>query len=78
MAEQKIGPVLDGLGVTLDMEDDDLIASAVVLAKVVDNDGQVALYIGVSHGLSWIDQLGLLAAAQQVSQQTTIGPRDED
>lgn len=78
MTEQKIGPILDGLGVTLDMDDGDLIASAVVLAKVIDSDGDVSLYIGTSDGLSWIDQLGLLAAAHQVSQQTTIGPRDED
>lgn len=68
MSEQKIGPILDGLGVTLDLDDGDLIASVIVLAKVVDADGLVSLYVGDSEGLSWIDQMGLLAAAQNVVQ----------
>ncbi|MFW3477339.1 hypothetical protein [Streptomyces microflavus] len=56
--EQKIGDILDGLGVTLDMEDGDLIASALVLAKVVDSAGDVSLALIKSEGLSWIDQKG--------------------
>lgn len=78
MSEQKIGPVLDGLGVTLDLDDGDLVESVVVIAKVVDTDGQASLYLGDSEGMSWIDRIGLLAAAQQVVQQVPFEHRDED
>lgn len=78
MSEQPAGPILDGLGITIDLADGDLIASAVVLAKVIGADGQVSIYIGDSEGLSWIEQMGLLAAAQNVIQQTSYEHRDED
>lgn len=75
--EQKIGEVLDGLGITLDLDDGDLVASALVLAKVVGEDGQVSLFVGESEGLSWLEQIGLVTAAQQAIQQTQIAPRDD-
>lgn len=78
MTDQQIGPVLDGLGVTLDLDDGDLVASALVLAKVVGKDGEVSLFVGESDGLSWLDQIGLVTAAQQVIQQTQFAPREED
>ena len=66
MADQPIGPVLDGLGVTIDLDGGDLVESAVVIAKVHLADGSVSVALSDSTGLSWIDQLGLLAAAQQI------------
>lgn len=66
MADQPIGPILDGLGVTIDLDDGDLIESALVLAKHVDADGLVSLSLASSDGMSWLEQLGLLAAAQQI------------
>lgn len=66
MADQQAGPILDGLGITLSLEDGDLIASALVLAKVVKADGQVALLIEDSEGMSWLDQLGLVSAADAI------------
>ena len=63
MSEQQSGPILDGLGVTLDLSDGDLIASAMVIAKVVTKDGEVTLLLADSEGMSWLDQLGLVTAA---------------
>lgn len=65
-ADQRAGPILDGLGITLNLEDGDLVASALVLAKVVKVDGQVALLIEDSDGMSWLDQHGLVAAAAAI------------
>jgi hypothetical protein len=62
MTEQPAGPILDGLGVTLDLAEGDLVASAIVLAKVVNTEGDVALVIGSSEGISWLEQLGLVTA----------------
>ena len=63
MAEQQAGPILDGLGITLDLGDGDLVASALVIAKVVTEEGQVTLLIAESEGMSWLDQYGLIAAS---------------
>lgn len=73
MTEQPIGPILDGLGMTLELDDGDLVASACVIAKVVDKDGDVSLAMGSSEGLSWIEQNGLISSAQQIINQTEIG-----
>jgi hypothetical protein len=77
VTEQPIGPILDGLGTTIDLEDGDLVASAFVIAKVVDRDGDVALTLASSEGLSWIDQNGLLTSAQQIVNQAEIGKKGD-
>lgn len=66
MAEQKIGYLLDSLGITLDLAEDDLITDAVVLIKIVGGEGGVGLGIANSEGCSWLEQLGLITAADQV------------
>lgn len=78
MAEaRKIGDILDGLDVELDMDDGDLVASALVLAKVIQADGTVTLGMAQSDGCSWIEQAGLLAAAQQVVNQAPVISDDD-
>jgi hypothetical protein len=78
MTEQPIGAILDGLGATIDLDEGDLVASAFVIAKVVDSSGGVSLALASSDGLSWIEQNGLLASAQQIVNQATIGQKGED
>ncbi|GAA3153631.1 hypothetical protein ACFQ0X_43630 [Streptomyces rectiviolaceus] len=78
MTEQPIGPILDGLGVSLEVDDGDLIASAVVILKVLDKDGDAALALATSEGLSWIDQNGLLASAQQIVNQGAVLTKGDD
>lgn len=78
MTEQPMGPILDGLGNTLEMDEGDLVSSALVIAKVVDKDGEVSLALSCSEGLSWIDQNGLLTSAQQIVNQSEIGKRGDE
>jgi hypothetical protein len=78
MTEQAIGPILDGLGTTIALDDGDLVASALVIVKVIDSDGEVSLSLASSDGLSWIDQNGLLTSAQQVVNQEEIGRKDDE
>lgn len=78
MTEQLIGPILDGLGTTIDLDNGDLVASAFVIAKVIDRDGDAVLTLASSDGLSWIEQNGLLASAQQIVGQTSIGRKNDD
>lgn len=78
MSEEPIGPILDGLGTTIDLDEGDLVASAFVIAKVVEANGEVSLALASSDGLSWIEQNGLLASAQQIVNQTSIGRKGDD
>lgn len=57
------GPIVDGLGVTFDLDDGDLVASVVVLAKVLCEDGSTSLLLGSSDGSTWLDHLALITAA---------------
>jgi hypothetical protein len=78
MTDQNIGPILDGLGASIELDEGDLISSALVIAKVVDSAGEVSLSLSTSDGLSWIDQNGLVASAQQILNQRLIGLREDD
>lgn len=66
MAEQKIGQLLDTLGVTVDLDEGDMPVDAHVLLKVVKANGDVALIKAASESLDWITSLGMLAAAQKI------------
>lgn len=63
MAEQRIGQLLDSLGVTAELEDDDMPTDALVLIKAVQPDGKVAIVIAASETLDWVSQTGLLHGA---------------
>lgn len=67
MAARTVGDLIDNLGVTLDLDDTDIIPDCLVIAKTVDADGQVSIAIGASESLTWLDQLGLLTAASDVA-----------
>lgn len=64
--KQPAGAIVDGLGIDLDLTEGDLVADALIIAKVIGDDGEVSLSISNSPTLSWIDQLGLIAAASDV------------
>ncbi len=78
MADQPAGPILDGLCVTIDLADGDLVESALVITKVVDADGGVTVSLSSNESMSWLDQLGLITAANDVVRSTQYGHRDED
>jgi hypothetical protein len=66
VAEQKIGQLLDALGVTADLEEGDMPVDAIVVLKVVKADGTVALAKGESEALDWVTGLGMLTAARLI------------
>lgn len=74
MADQRIGQLLDTLGVAADLDHGDMPVDALVLLKVVCADGKVAIVIGASETLDWVSQTGLLHGAIEL----TRGGAEED
>ncbi|AYD81692.1 hypothetical protein SEA_KROMP_91 [Streptomyces phage Kromp] len=66
MADQKIGQLLDALGVEATLDEGDLPTDAFVILKVIKADGTVTLASARSEGLDWITRLGMVTAAQQI------------
>ncbi|MGH3927541.1 MAG: hypothetical protein ACRDS1_04190 [Pseudonocardiaceae bacterium] len=67
MTEQPAGPLLDALGVTIDLKPDQQLTEALVIGKLADFDGgDTALVLAKSKGLDWIAQLGLVHGARLV------------
>lgn len=67
MSDQKVGALLDSLGVTLDIDESQQLTDVVVLGKLADfGTGGTAVVIGNSEGLDWIAQRGIVSAAQHV------------
>ena len=79
MSDQRsAGSILDGLGVTLDLADTDLLTDVMVVGKIADlTDGGTNIVIGLSDGMDWVNQLGLLAAANVVLQ-SRLRTQDDD
>ncbi|MFL6096056.1 MAG: hypothetical protein ACJ71Y_11460 [Blastococcus sp.] len=78
MAEQKIGQLLDSLGVTIDLDEGDMVVDAHVLLKLVKDDGTVSLVKAVSESLDWITLVGMLTAALHVENSGYANSRDDD
>jgi acyl-CoA hydrolase len=78
MPDQPIGPILDGLGVTIDLDDSELVESALVITKLVNADGQVLLGLYGSDAMSWLEKLGLIQAAKQRVSDSPWSDRDDD
>jgi hypothetical protein len=76
MPDQPIGPILDGLGVTVDLDQGELVETALVITKLVTDTGQVLLGVYGPDNLSWLDKLGLVEAAKQ--RITTMPWTDDD
>lgn len=77
MSDRPAGQILDGLGVTLPLEEGDLVADALVLAKVIKADGTVTIVIASSDSLDWITRRGLLYAADEILRSNAIENLDE-
>jgi hypothetical protein len=67
------GEALDRLGVQLDLTDDDLPASAVVVMSVlVEGDSNPRLVMATSEGMGWIEQAGLLRLAERIASEPPV------
>lgn len=78
MTDQKIGELLDALGVTVDLAEGDMPVDAHVLLKIVKPDGAVSLVKGRSESLDWISSLGMLTAALHIENNGYVDSRDEE
>ncbi len=78
MADQPAGPILDGLGVTIDLADGDLVSDALIIAKIVDADGNVTVSLSSNETMSWLDQLALLVAGSDIVRRPRYDVRDTD
>lgn len=74
----RIASIIDGLGATLTLTDDDMITDVLVIAKVVEADGTVRVGVSWSDSTSWLDRRGLLSAASEIAGQVPTGPRSSD
>ena len=54
------------LGISLDLDDGDLISDAVLIAKVHKPDGTVVIASKATEGTDWVTRRGLVAAAADV------------
>lgn len=63
---QKIGQLLDTLGVTMSLDEGDMVTDVLVIMKVVEADGTVNIGVTKSEGTDWITKLGLLDAANRL------------
>jgi ethanolamine utilization protein EutA (predicted chaperonin) len=78
VADQKIGELLDALGVTIDLDEGDMPVDAHVLLKIVKADGTVSLVKAVSESLDWITLVGMLTAALHFENNGYINSHDDD
>ena len=72
-----IGDTLDKLGVTLSRDDSDLITDALVICKVMNEDGDVRLAVAWSTGMSWIERAGMTAIAHETELREGQGHTNE-
>jgi hypothetical protein len=63
---EPIGNLLNSLGIDLDLDDDELVAGAIVLLKTVDADGDVGMRIRWSDGLGYLERIGMLHASRAI------------
>ncbi len=75
---KSVGDIVDGLGVEMSIQEDDMVTDVVVLAKVVEADGSVRLSMGWSQGMSWIERLGILTASMQTDSLMPAIAQDDD
>jgi hypothetical protein len=62
---QELGRLIDSMGVTHELRPDDQVRGAVVLLTVEEPDGHMSLRCAWSDGMTWIERLGLLRAAER-------------
>jgi hypothetical protein len=81
VSEQHIGHIIDGLGLEMDLQEDDLVANVMVIAKVIRADGSTAIAMASDEAMSWLDRLGIVTAAGELVRTEMLQPctcDDED
>jgi len=63
--QQELGELIDELGVHQQIDPDESVCGAVVLLTVQEPDGHLSLRCAWSEGMTWIERIGLLRAAER-------------
>lgn len=78
MADQRIGQLLDTLGVTADLDDGDLVTDAHIVLKVVKADGGTTLIKATSEALDWVTSIGMLTAVLAIENGRYVNIAEDD
>ena len=62
---QELGGLIDELGVRQHIDPDEKVCGAVVLLTVEEPDGHLSLRCAWSEGMTWIERIGILRAAER-------------
>ncbi len=62
---RELGDLINELGVQQQLDPDENVCGAVVLLTVEEPDGHLSLRCAWSEGMSWIERIGLLRAAER-------------
>lgn len=62
---RELGELIDQLGVRQQIDPDENVCGAVVLLTVEEPDGHVSLRCAWSEGMTWIERIGVLRAAER-------------
>ena len=65
MSNVPCGDLLDSLGVRHNPAPGEMVTDALVIMKVVTEDGRVILRHCYSEGMSWIERVGMLRIAER-------------
>jgi hypothetical protein len=79
VTDQKIGDILDGLGVTLDLDGEDLVSAAVCILKVHPADGSSPVIRSIrDEGSDWITEYALIGNAWDACRGVAVGDGGDD
>jgi hypothetical protein len=65
VARRQLGELIDQLGVRQQLDPEENVCGAVVLLTVEEPDGHLSLRCAWSEGMTWIERIGMLRAAER-------------
>lgn len=65
MQAQELGQIIEAMGVSHQVRPDEQVCGAVVLLTVEEPDGHLSVRCAWSDGMTWIERIGLLRAAER-------------
>lgn len=79
MADRDVADILTGR-MTVSLEDGDLVTDAVLICRIspAEPDGESRVGIAITTGTAWLDQFGLIKAADNILSFAAWRETDED
>lgn len=67
----KLGDIADKLGVTVRLDEGDMVTDIYAIVKVLEPNGDTRLAFAWSDGISWVERMGMVTVAQAVELPTS-------